>query len=85
MYFPRFLVGATFTLLVVVGWVYYATDSIWRTIGWAVFVATILQVGYFAAVGLMIYLGVSKRAEKIESSTGDESGSLPIRRDGISL
>ncbi len=85
MYFPRFLVGATITLLVVVIWVYHTTDSIWRTVGWAMLIATILQIGYFAAVVLLIYLDVSKPAETIDSSTGDETGSLPIRRDGISL
>ncbi|TIU43443.1 MAG: hypothetical protein E5W31_03525, partial [Mesorhizobium sp.] len=55
MYFPRFLVGATTTMLVVAGWVYHATGSIWRTTGWTVLVAIILQVGYFVALAGLIY------------------------------
>ncbi|RWD32034.1 MAG: hypothetical protein EOS22_03260 [Mesorhizobium sp.] len=85
MYFPRFLVGATTTMLVVAGWVYHATGSIWRTTGWTVLIAIILQLGYFVAVAGLIYFGAFKGAGTGDTSTSDESGSLPIGRDGISL
>ncbi|MGX9147234.1 hypothetical protein [Mesorhizobium sp. 128a] len=85
MYFPRFLVGATTTMLVVAGWVYHATGSIWRTTGWTVLIAIVLQVGYFAAVAGFIYFGAFKGAGTSDTSTSGESGSLPIGRDGISL
>jgi exopolysaccharide production repressor protein len=85
MYFPRFLVGAGVTVLIVGGWIYHVTGSIWQAMGWAVFAAIILQVGYFIIVALLIYFTVSRHAETIDASSGDEGGSLPIGRDRISL
>ena len=85
MYFPRFLVGATVTLLFIAGWVYQATGSVWQAVAWAVLAAIILQVGYFVAIALLVHLGASKNVEIIESSDGEEGRSLPIGRDRMSL
>jgi hypothetical protein len=83
MYFPRFLVGATATLLVVAGWIYYSAGSIWHALVWAAVVAVILQAGYFLCVGFLIYRGVSAGA-KISHSADEslDTDSLPIGRDG---
>ncbi|TIT72277.1 MAG: hypothetical protein E5W60_05625, partial [Mesorhizobium sp.] len=50
MYFPQFLVGMSVTLLVVLGWTYAETGSLWQSLGWAFVAALLLQVGYFVAV-----------------------------------
>ncbi|RNJ41277.1 hypothetical protein B5V01_27790 [Mesorhizobium erdmanii] len=84
VYFPRFLVGATATLLVISGWIYYSTGSIWHALVWAAAVAVILQAGYFLCVGFLIYRGVSAGAEISQSADEplEDGDLLSMGRDG---
>ncbi|TJW87876.1 MAG: hypothetical protein E5V92_07780, partial [Mesorhizobium sp.] len=50
MYFPQFLVGMTATLLVLLGWTYASTGSVWESLGWTFLAGVVLQAGYFVAV-----------------------------------
>ncbi|WP_348627101.1 exopolysaccharide production repressor protein [Mesorhizobium sp. M4B.F.Ca.ET.049.02.1.2] len=82
MYFPQFLVGMSATILVVLGWTYADTGSLWQALGWTFVAALVLQVGYFIAVLLIIYGRASSAAKTTESSLPAKVPG-PFERDGI--
>jgi hypothetical protein len=82
MYFPQFLVGMSVTLLVVLGWTYAETGSLWQSLGWAFVAALLLQVGYFIAVLAIIY-GRGSSAAKTSDSSMPAKIPGPFKRDGI--
>ena len=85
MYFPQFLVGMAATLLVVLGWTFSSTGSIWAALGWTVLAAVVLQVGYFAAVLLLVH-GETRVVDEAKSSDAPASPAKlpgPFERDGI--
>ncbi|MET3597476.1 hypothetical protein ABID26_006901 [Mesorhizobium shonense] len=55
MYFPQFIVGMTATLLVVLGWTYASTGSVWESLGWTFLAGAFLQAGYFVAVLWLVH------------------------------
>lgn len=83
MYFPQFLVGMAATLLVILGWTYASTGSVWASVGWTFLAAVVLQVGYFVAV-LWLVRGETRVSD--ESKTTDATPAKlpgPFERDGI--
>jgi len=84
MYFPQFLVGMTATLLVVLGWTYASTGSIWESLGWTFLAGVVLQAGYFAAV---LWLVHAENRVMDESKATDAGAPAelpgPFERDGI--
>lgn len=85
MYFPQFLVGMIATLLVVLGWTYASTGSIWQSLGWTFLAGVTLQAGYFAAV---LWLVRREGRAKDESKAADTAAAPaklpgPFERDGI--
>ena len=85
MYFPQFLVGMIATLLVILGWTYASTGSVWAAIGWAVLAAVVLQAGYFAAVLLLVQREGRVSDDGKVSDAGTTPAKLPgpFERDGI--
>jgi exopolysaccharide production repressor protein len=81
MYFPQFLVGMSVTLLVVLGWTFAETGSLWQSLGWTFVAALLLQAGYFIAVLLLIYGRASSTAETENPLPSKVPG--PFKRDGI--
>lgn len=55
MSFPLFLRGMLFALVAFAITTYFLTKSFWLTLLWTVICAVIIQVGYFAAVLLMVW------------------------------
>ncbi|RWM28259.1 MAG: hypothetical protein E5Y01_02605 [Mesorhizobium sp.] len=55
MYFPRFLIGMTASLVVTMGWVYAVTGSPWLSLAWTLAAALLLQAGYFIAILIMVF------------------------------
>ena len=85
MYFPQFLVGMVATLLVILGWTYTSTGSIWEALGWTALAAVVLQAGYFAAVVWLVH-GETRVTEETKSSDSAASPAelpMPFERDGI--
>jgi hypothetical protein len=84
MYFPQFLVGMAATLLVILGWTFASTGSIWAALGWTVLAAVILQAGYFAAVLWLVH-GETRATDEAKSIDGAAPAKLPgpFERDGI--
>ena len=85
MYFPQFLVGMVATLLVILGWTFASTGSIWAALGWTVLAAVVLQAGYFAAVLWLVH-GETRVTDETKSSEGTTSPAKlpgPFERDGI--
>lgn len=85
MYFPQFLIGMVATLLVILGWTFMSTGSIWEALGWTVLAAVILQAGYFAAV-LWLVQREGRAADQAKPSDGAASPAKlpgPFERDGI--
>lgn len=83
MYFPRFLVGMTATLLVVLGWTYASTGSIWASLGWTVLAAVLLQAGYFVFVLVLIQREGHVASESKASDATPAKLPGPFERDGI--
>ncbi|WP_245273452.1 hypothetical protein [Mesorhizobium sp. WSM3224] len=85
MYFPQFLVGMVATLLVILGWTFASTGSIWQALGWTVLAAVVLQAGYFALV-LWLLHGETRVTDEAKSGDGAASPAKlpgPFERDGI--
>jgi len=85
MYFPQFLVGMAATLLVILGWTFASTGSVWAALGWTVLAAVILQAGYFAAVLWLVH-GEARVTDEAKSNEGAASPAKlpgPFERDGI--
>ncbi|MDX8535830.1 exopolysaccharide production repressor protein [Mesorhizobium sp. VK25A] len=84
MYFPQFLVGMVVTLLVILGWTFMSTGSVWMAIGWTFLAAVVLQVGYFAAVLWLVH-GETRVADegKADASPAPAKMPGPFERDGI--
>lgn len=85
MYFPQFLVGMVATLLVILGWTYTSTGSIWEALGWTVLAAVVLQAGYFAAVVWLVH-GKTRVTDETKSSDSAASPAKlpgPFERDGV--
>jgi hypothetical protein len=85
MYFPQFLVGMAATLLVILGWTFASTGSIWAALGWTVLAAVVLQAGYFVAVLWLVH-GETRVTDEAESNDGSVSPAKmpgPFERDGI--
>jgi hypothetical protein len=83
MYFPRFLVGMTATLLVILGWTYASTGSIWASLGWTVLAAVLLQAGYFLLVVVLIRREGHAASESKASDAAPAKLPGPFERDGI--
>lgn len=84
MYFPQFLVGMVVTLLVILGWMFASTGSVWAALGWTVLAAVILQVGYFAAVLWLVQReGATDEAKSSEGAASPAKLPGPFERDGI--
>ena len=77
MYFPQFLVGMTVTLLVILGWTYASTGSIWMSLGWTFLAGVVLQAGYFAAVLWLVHGEGSASDEAKKAEIGPEPAKLP--------
>ncbi|WP_246688676.1 MULTISPECIES: exopolysaccharide production repressor protein [unclassified Mesorhizobium] len=73
------------TLLVILGWTYISTGSIWEAIGWTVLAAVVLQAGYFVTVLLLVQREARVSDEGKASDTGTTPAKLPgpFERDGI--
>ncbi|CDX20793.1 conserved exported hypothetical protein [Mesorhizobium sp. ORS 3324] len=83
MYFPQFLVGMTATLLVVLGWTYASTGSVWQSLGWTFLAAVVLQAGYFVAV-LWLVQGEGRVTDETKATdAGAAKLPGPFERDGI--
>ena len=85
MYFPQFLVGMVATLLVILGWTFMSTGSVWAAIGWTFLAAVVLQAGYFVAVLWLVH-GETRVTDETKSSEGTASPAKlpgPFERDGI--
>ncbi|MDX8440588.1 hypothetical protein [Mesorhizobium australafricanum] len=84
MYFPQFLVGMVATLLVILGWTYSSTGSIWMAIGWAFLAAVVLQAGYFVAVLWLVH-SESRVIDESKAGTNSVPAEMPgpFERDGI--
>ena len=76
MYFPQFLVGMTATLLLILGWTFASTGSIWASLGWTFLAAVVLQAGYFAAVLWLVH-GKSGATDEAKADNGTEPAKLP--------
>ncbi|RWA72353.1 MAG: hypothetical protein EOQ30_34860 [Mesorhizobium sp.] len=83
MYFPQFLVGMTATLLVVLGWTYASTGSVWASLGWTFLAAVVLQAGYFVAVLWLVQAEGRVTDETKATDTGAAKLPGPFERDGI--
>jgi len=83
MYFPRFLVGMTATLLVVLGWTYASTGSIWASLGWTLLAGVLLQAAYFIVVLVLIQREGSAVSESKAGDTAPAKLPGPFERDGI--
>ncbi len=75
MYFPQFLVGMTATLLVLLGWTYASTGSVWQSLGWTFLAGVVLQVGYFVAVLWLVH--AEGRVTDKAKATDAGAGKLP--------
>ncbi|RRH94842.1 hypothetical protein EH240_26305 [Mesorhizobium tamadayense] len=84
MYFPQFLVGMTATLLVVLGWTYASTGSVWESLGWTFLAGVALQAGYFVAVLWLVH-GETRVTDEAKAGTTSAPAELPgpFERDGI--
>lgn len=84
MQFPRFLVGMSATLLVILGWTYASTGSIWASLGWTVLAAIVLQAGYFLLVLVLVHRA-GRAASESKASDAATPAKLPgpFERDGI--
>jgi hypothetical protein len=84
MYFPQFLVGMTAALLVVLGWAFASTGSVWVSLGWTFLAAVVLQAGYFVAV-LWLVRGESHVSDESKATDTGAPAKLPgpFERDGI--
>jgi len=84
MYFPQFLVGMTATLLVVLGWTFVSTGSMWEALGWTFLAGVVLQAGYFVAVLWLVH-GESRVTDESKADTASAPAELPgpFERDGI--
>ncbi|KUM27711.1 hypothetical protein AU467_15020 [Mesorhizobium loti] len=83
MYFPQFLVGMTATLLVVLGWTYASTGSVWASLGWTFLAGVVLQAGYFVAVLWLVQAEGRVTDESKATDTGAAKLPGPFERDGI--
>ncbi|WP_246680668.1 exopolysaccharide production repressor protein [Mesorhizobium sp. B3-1-9] len=84
MYFPQFLVGMVATLLVILGWTYASTGSVWMAIGWTFLAAVVLQAGYFVAVLWLVHGETRVTDErKADASSAPAKIPGPFERDGI--
>ncbi|RUU06494.1 hypothetical protein EOD23_13545 [Mesorhizobium sp. USDA-HM6] len=82
MYFPQFLVGMMATLLVLLGWTYASTGSIWASLGWTFLAGVVLQAGYFVAVLWLVHAeSVTDETKATDASAAKLPG--PFERDGI--
>ena len=90
VYFPRFLIGMTASLVVTMGWIYAATGSPWLSLAWTLAAALLLQTGYFIAVLIMVFgrrILQAHRPFSPSSRTNRQitSGKHPRRRAGADL
>ncbi|MBZ9662226.1 hypothetical protein LB523_24565 [Mesorhizobium sp. ESP-6-4] len=84
MYFPQFLVGMVGTLLVILGWTFMSTGSVWMAIGWTFLAAVALQAGYFVAVLWLVHSETRVTDEgKADVSAAPAKMPGPFERDGI--
>lgn len=84
MYFPQFLVGMVATLLVILGWTFMSTGSVWVAIGWTFLAAVVLQAGYFVAVLWLVHDETRVPDEgKADASSAPAKIPGPFERDGI--
>lgn len=73
------------TLLVILGWTFASTGSIWAALGWTVLAAVVLQAGYFAVVMWLVH-GEARVTDEAKSGDGSASPAKlpgPFERDGI--
>jgi len=73
------------TLLVILGWTFASTGSIWAALGWTFLAAVILQAGYFAVVLWLVH-GETRVTDEATSSDGSAAPAKlpgPFERDGI--
>ncbi|MDG4855114.1 MULTISPECIES: hypothetical protein [unclassified Mesorhizobium] len=84
MYFPQFLVGMTATLLVVLGWTFMSTGSVWQSLGWTFLAGVVLQAGYFVAV-LWLVQAEGRATDESKARDAGAPAKLPgpFERDGI--
>ncbi|WP_245468153.1 MULTISPECIES: hypothetical protein [unclassified Mesorhizobium] len=84
MYFPQFLVGMTATLLVLLGWTYASTGSVWESLGWTFLAGVVLQAGYFVAVLWLVH-AESRVTDESKATDAGAPAKLPgpFERDGI--
>ena len=84
MYFPQFLVGMVATLLVILGWTFMSTGSLWTAIGWTFLAAVVLQVGYFVAVLWLVH-GETRVTDERKADASATPAKIPgpFERDGI--
>jgi hypothetical protein len=84
MYFPQFLVGMVATLLVILGWTFMSTGSVWMAVGWTFLAAVVLQAGYFMAVLWLVH-GETRATDegKADASSVPAKVPGPLERDGI--
>ncbi|BCH05049.1 hypothetical protein MesoLj131b_70480 (plasmid) [Mesorhizobium sp. 131-2-5] len=76
MYFPRFLVGATAALAILLIWTYNATGSVWYSLMWTTLGAFVLQLGYFLAVGFLVFRSEVAKSEKLSVSDEEKRANL---------
>lgn len=71
------------TLLVILGWTYASTGSLWQSLGWTFLAGVVLQAGYFLAV---LWL-VRAQGREMDTAKADTSPAKlpgrPFERDGI--
>ncbi|MDX8502775.1 MULTISPECIES: exopolysaccharide production repressor protein [Mesorhizobium] len=73
----------TATLLVVLGWTYASTGSVWASLGWTFLAAVVLQAGYFVAVLWLVQAEGRVTDETKATDTGAAKLPGPFERDGI--
>ena len=85
MYFPQFLVGMIATLLVILGWTYASTGSLWQSLGWTFLAGVALQAGYFVAVLWLVNRAgrVSDETKSADTTVAPAELPGPFERDGI--
>ena len=71
------------TLLVILGWTYASTGSIWASLGWTVLAAVLLQAGYFVVVMVLVQREGHVASESKASDTAPAKLPGPFERDGI--
>ncbi|MER8846089.1 exopolysaccharide production repressor protein [Mesorhizobium australicum] len=76
MYFPRFLVGVTAALTILFIWIYNATGLVLDSLIWTAIAAFMLQLGYFLALGFLVFRSDVAKSEQSSVSDEEERANL---------